>query len=569
MDRQRRMEEICRQGEVPVLIVGGGVNGAGLFRELSLQGADVLLVDKGDFCCGASAACTRMIHGGLRYLEFGEFSLVRESVTERNLLLQNAPHYVTPLRTTIPLFKRIAGAFSAMCKFVRIGGNRPAHRGWMMVKAGLTMYDFLTRKHRRMPKHRFTSGAEAIAKRPMLDPKTLCTATYYDAWITYAERLGLEMILDAEADDTQAKALNYVSLQAAAGDVVTLRDELTGRTFEVRPKIVVNATGAWIDFANRKLGLDTHLIGGTKGGHLVVDNQELFDCLDGDMIYYETSEGRVAVAMPWLGKCLFGSTDLRVGDPDEVRCTEDEVDYMLESLRQALPGLTIGREHIVSRFTGVRPMRYSGESTTVSVSRAHHCEVIEPSDGVNFPTYAMVGGKWTTFRAFAEQVADRILPRVGLTRRTGSANVRIGGGKDFPTTDEDRQQWVARVADGFGVPAERVETLLRRYGTRAEQVAAFLVAGPDSPLANHSGYTRREIEFILRQERVWRIEDLLLRRTAIALLGELSDELLAELVGLMAAIHGWSDERVGEETARVIDVLADRFGVHLGDSTDK
>jgi len=559
--RQHHLEELARRPDVSVLIVGGGINGVGLLRELALQGVDAVLVDKADFCSGASAGLTRMVHGGLRYMEFGEFKLVRESVLERNALLRNAPHYVAPLPTTIPLFKRISGAIGVVRKFFRLGGARPAHRGSLLVRIGLNLYDLFTAKNRPMPRHWFTSRRKALAKRPLLPDTIVGTATYYDAFITYPERLGLEMILDAEALDTGARAINYVSLQGADGGAVQLRDELSGDTIEVRPKIVVNATGGWIDFANKQIGLETRLIGGTKGGHLVVDNDDLYRTLDGEMIYYETAEGRVAVTLPWLGKCIIGSTDIRCENPDEVRCTEEEVDYMLDSIRQILPDLKIGREHILSRFTGVRPMRASDDSATVSVSRSHHCAVIEPTGGLDFPVYAMAGGKWTTFRSFAEEVADRLLVRLDVPRRAGSQDLAIGGGKDFPQSKEARVAWVADLAGQTDLPSERVETLLARYGTRAAVVAQFLTEAPDQPLDHHAGYTRREIEFLLRHERVAHLDDLLLRRTSLALLGELTDDLFAELLALMASLREWSPQQADDEAARAAEILADRFGI--------
>ena len=562
-ERQRHIDELRERPDVTVLIIGGGINGVGLLRELALQGVDAVLVDKSDFCSGASAGLTRMVHGGLRYMEFGEFKLVREAVMDRNALLRNAPHFVFPLATTIPLFKRISGAISMARRFFHLGGRRAAHRGSLLVRIGLMMYDLFTRKHRVMPKRRFASRGEALAARPLLRGDIIGTATYYDAYITYPERLGLEIALDAEALSPEARALNYVSLQGAVGDIVQLRDELADLTFEVRPRIVVNATGGWIDFTNAAMGLDTRLIGGTKGGHLVLDNDDLYQTLAGEMIYYETAEGRVAVTLPWLGKCIIGSTDIRVGNPDDVRCTDEEVDYMLDSIRQVLPDLNVGREHILSRFTGIRPMRYSEADATVSVSRSHHCEVIEPTEGIAFPLYAMAGGKWTTFRAFAEQVADMLLQRLDLPRLADSHDMPIGGGKDFPPDDEARRQWLDDLARQTGLSPDRAETLLGRYGTKALEIARFIAEKPDQPLRHHPGYTRREIEFILTRERVARIDDLLMRRTAVGLLGELTDALYAELVAVMAELRGWSFQQACQEAARGAEILLDRFGISV------
>ena len=547
-----------------MLIVGGGINGVGLLRELALQGVDVLLVDKADFCSGSSAASSRMVHGGLRYLEFGEFRLVAESLKDRNLLLANARHYVHPLKTTIPIFRRFSGIFGAIRKFLHLGsGKRPTHRGSLIVKMGLTFYDIITRKNRMTPKHKFMSRRKSLADRPLLPRDIVCTATYYDAWVSYPERLGLELVLDSTALCPEARALNYVSLQGADGDTVVLRDELSGDELRVKPTVVVNATGAWIDFANRLIDLDTQLIGGTKGAHLVIDNDQLYKALDGGMIYYETPEGRVAIAMQWLGKSLIGSTDIRVDDPDEVRCTDDEVDYMLESIRQILPGLQVDRSDIVSRFSGVRPLRYSDASATVQVSRDHFCAVNEPDGHVSFPVYSMTGGKWTTFRAFAEHVTDTLLGRLGRDRRLSSDDVEIGGGRGYPQDQETLRIWVAGLVESTGLDADCVETLLQRYGTRAEQAAGVIIKSGGQPLANHPDYKRGEIEFIVRTERVAHLDDLLLRRTAIALLGELTSRLLRELASITGEVLQWSDERTNAEIARAKAILLDRFSVEL------
>jgi len=548
-----------------VLIVGGGINGAGLFRDLALQGIDVVLVDKSDFCVGASAGCSRMIHGGLRYLEFGEFNFVQESLKDRNLLLQNAPHYVYPLPTTIPIFSWFSGAVSSVRRFLHIGGNRPIHRGALMVKLGLTFYDIFTRKNRLMPRHQFTSRAEALARRPLLNPDIIRTATYYDAAITYPERLCIELLIDGEGLCSKAKALNHVSLQGGSGDTVSLRDERCGDVFQLRPRVVVNATGGWIDFTNRLMGHDTTMIGGTKGAHLVLDNDALLEMLQGEMIYYETSDGRVAVALPWLGKALIGSTDIRVDNPDEVRCEEEEIDYILASLREVFPGLHLERSQIVSHFTGVRPLGYSGESATVQISRSHHCAVIQPTDDVRFPVYAMVGGKWTTFRIFAEQMTDQLLQYFERTRLAGTEGLAIGGGKDFPKSDQAKRQWLDRLRQQTHLGEERLLVLLDRYGSRAEQVAAFLADAPDRPLAHHDGYSYREIEFLIRCERVVHPDDLLLRRTTIALLGELSRELLEELLTLMASLLQWSQQETHSEKDRVLNILREKHGIDFSE----
>lgn len=562
-DRRRETIAALRENpDVPVLIVGGGIIGTGLFRDLALQGVDVLLVDKSDISAGASAGPSRMIHGGLRYLEYGERDLVRESVRERNILLQNAPHYVFPLPTTIPILSRTAGLGYLLKKCLGLDGKRPPHRGSWMIRLGLRIYEKFGDAFRSMPRYSTASRGEALRRRPALRKDIRGTITYYDGWISYPERLCLELLQDGEALHEGAAALNYLAVDSRDARTVILRDEVTGEKLPVRPGIVVNAAGAWIDGVNGLLGLDTHMISGTRGGHLVLDNDELLAALDGEMIFYETPDGRACVALPWLNKPLIGSTDIRVDDPDDVRCEEDEADYIFDAIRVVFPDIRFDRSQILSSFSGVRPLRSSSASRTGQMSRAHYCAVLEPEREDSFPVYCMVGGKWTPFRVFAEHVADMLLARLGRPRKAGTVDVPIGGGTGYPAAGE-RDRWIADLALKTGLGAGRVEQLLVRYGTVAEQVAGYLAAAPDKPLAHHEGYTRREIEYILERERVVHLDDLVLRRTAIALLGELTGDLLDELASIGAATLDWSDEDRAAEIVRTKEILRDKFDIDL------
>jgi glycerol-3-phosphate dehydrogenase len=562
MNRDESLDHYRQQPDVAVLIVGGGINGLGLLRELALQGVDVLLVDKGDFCSGASAAPSRMIHGGLRYLENGEFRLVRESLRERNLLLQNAPHYVRPLPTTIPIYNRFAGLIPAGLRFVGFG-QQPVNRGALLVKIGLTLYDLLAGSARILPRHHFNTRAESLAARPQLDPRIVCTATYYDAWISYPERLGLELALDAQSIHPQARALNYVALAGGDGDTVTLRDELTGAAFNVRPQIVVNAGGAWIDWVNRALDQDTAFIGGTKGSHLIIDHPELAAALGDEMLFYENADGRICIMFRLFDKVLAGSTDIKVDDPEAALCDEDEVLYILESIGQVLPGIDVQRSHVVYQFCGVRPLPRMQASTTGEISRDHRCEVVEPTGGVTFPIYNLIGGKWTTFRAFAEQVADLLLARLKQTRKQSSEALPIGGGKDYPRTEAQRRAWLDALATQTGLPEARLRVLLERYGTRTAQVAVRMAAEPDAALTHHPGYSHREIAFMIEHECVCHLDDLILRRTTLALQGELTTPLLLELAQIAAGVHGWSTDQMQAEIERAQKILQERHGVIL------
>ena len=329
--------------DVPIL--GGGVNGAGLLRELALQGVRCILVDKHDYAAGASSKSSRMIHGGLRYLENAEFKLVGEAVRERNLLLKYAPHYVRPLRTTIPITSWFGGLIKSPLVFFGLPVT-PGGRGAIIVKLGLCFYDLITGKNRQTPRHFFLSKARSLAEIPGLRTGIVCTATYWDAWISQPERLCVDMARKACRVMPACAALNYVTAEKAGRDHVLLRDAVSGETLTVRPKVVVNATGAWIDFANGTLGLETRFMGGTKGSHLVIDNQSLYNALGDRMVYYEHADGRICITFRFLDKVIMGSTDIRVANPDDALCEDAEIDYMMTSLKGVFPDLKLlARRH--------------------------------------------------------------------------------------------------------------------------------------------------------------------------------------------------------------------------------
>ena len=224
--REQRLSALRQRTTSPVLIVGGGINGISTFRELALQGIPAILVEKGDWCQAASGALSRMIHGGLRYLETGEFTLVKESVIERDRLLKNAAHYVFPLRTTVPIDNLVGGLINATRRFLRLS-DKPTRRGALLIKTGLSLYDVYTRQYGSMPKHQVRGEAATRDRWPAFAPWVKYSASYYDAWISAPERLGYELIEDAERACPDALALNYLQLVSADGESVTLQDALS------------------------------------------------------------------------------------------------------------------------------------------------------------------------------------------------------------------------------------------------------------------------------------------------------------------------------------------------------
>ncbi|MFQ3565744.1 MAG: glycerol-3-phosphate dehydrogenase/oxidase [Aggregatilineales bacterium] len=558
--RAEVLSRIRSGAPVDVLIIGGGINGTGLLRELALQGVDVLLAEQGDYGSGCSAASTRIIHGGLRYLENGEFRLVRESLQERERLLRNAPHYVRPLPTTIPIMSWGRGIGHAARKFFGLP-SKPGDRGAAVIKAGLELYDLLAGPNRQMPRHRFHLRRAALAERPELNPNIVCAATYYDAKISYAERLCLELVLDASAAHAGASALNYARVTGADGDAVHIQDMLGGEALVVHPSIVVNASGPWIDFTNRALRAETDFIGGTKGAHLVIDHPELHRATGGHMLYFANADGRICIFYPVEDRVIVGSTDLPTDDAESV-CSDEETDYLLASVRQVFPSIQLDRSHIVFTFSGVRPLPTMAAITPGQISRDHSAPRTEP-EGVNFPVYSLVGGKWTTFRAFAQQVTDQLLAELGRERRASSIDLPIGGGRDYPRRPEDRDRLLEAWHVKTGLPREQLARLLERYGTRGREVAAYCASAPDRPLQHVPGYSERELAFIAEHEQVGHLDDLLLRRTLLGLLGRCTVALIEECAATVGPVLGWDAARIRDEIHRTIDLLERRHGMAL------
>ncbi|MBY3270428.1 glycerol-3-phosphate dehydrogenase/oxidase [Rhizobium laguerreae] len=559
MNRQEILDGLRQSPKVDVCVIGGGINGISVFRELALQGLNVLLVEKHDYCSGASSALSRMVHGGLRYLENGEFKLVQESLVERDRLLRNAPHYVAPLPTTVPVFDIFSGLGNGIVRFLGLS-RRPSRRGAVAIKAGLCIYDFLTRKRALMPRHQFRGRRRTLAKWPALNPDIKSSATYFDAWVSHPERLGIELLQDGLSAKLGAMALNYAELRRTEDGQYRVEDQIGGASVAVEPALIINATGGWIDIANQTLfspeARPAPLMGGTKGSHLIVDNAELRDALADHMIYYENEDGRICILFPYLGKVLVGSTDIRVDDPETVRCEADERDYILQSLAFVLPDIAIRPEQIVFQFSGVRPLPASTDSFTGRIPRDHFCTVIEPKDG-GPPVLCMIGGKWTTFRSFGELAADMALERLGRQRRVATTDRPIGGGQAFPA---NAPVWLAQAAASKGLPGGRMGELFGRYGTDAEAVAGFIVAGPDTVLP-HAGYSVRELQFLIREEAVEHLDDLLLRRTMLAVSGELSLDMMDAALDLLTQEKHWTLAHRTRERHRFLTLLTERHGV--------
>jgi glycerol-3-phosphate dehydrogenase len=359
-----------------VIIIGAGINGAGIARDAAMRGLKVLLIDKGEPGCATTSASTRLIHGGLRYLEHFEFSLVRESLREREILLRIAPDLVRPLAITIPIYKQ-------------------SKRGRLMIRAGMVLYDLLS-WGKSLPRHRMFSRAETLERWSGLNPEGLVgSALYYDAQVEFPERLVLANVESARVFG--AEVLTHTRVTGLMVTGVEFGDRLA------EASVVINAAGPWIDqLLERAPVKSPKLIGGTKGSHLIVAP---FPGASANAIYLEArSDGRPIFIIPWNKLYLIGTTDVRFeGDPDEVRCEDWEIDYLLSETNLALPGAHLTRDSILQTYSGVRPLPYQS-STRRHFIREHP----------QLPNLlSIVGGKLTTYRSLSEECVDLIFRKLG------------------------------------------------------------------------------------------------------------------------------------------------------------
>jgi glycerol-3-phosphate dehydrogenase len=542
-----RLSSLRDNPKAQVLVIGGGINGLATFRDLALQGVDVVLVEKNDYCSGASAASSHMIHGGVRYLENGEIRLVKESLQERNRLLSAAPHYVKPLKTTMPIFSIFSGLLSAPIRLITHAQGKPKERGAILIKVGLVLYDTFGRNGGTMPRHRFLGKKKSKAEMPSLNDDVKFTATYFDAAMDNPERLALDVLFDGLAAGSNARSYNYLAASSRSGGKTVLTDMLTGEEIEFSADVIVNTTGPWTDMTNQALGFSTGYMAGTKGSHIVLDNKELFKACDNREIFFENRDGRIVLMYPILGKVLVGTTDIPHDMNVPAVCTEEEVDYFFKLVSYVFPDIQINKGQIVFKYSGVRPLAASGDINPGVVSRDYR--IVRTSSGNDVPVLSLVGGKWTTFRALGEHLSSDVLKLLGKSRVLSTASLPIGGGKNFPTTESAQRSWAE--AHGQKVGTERALALLLRYGTRAEALIEHISSSSETPLKHSPSFSDAEIEFLVKNEAVYRLEDLVNRRTNLAFTGSMSTALLQELAAIMAKVLDWDSSTSSAEVSGV------------------
>ena len=561
--RRTAIDVLRARPSARVLVIGGGINGIATFRDLALQGVDVTLVERGDFASGASSASSHMIHGGIRYLENGEFRLVRESVQERNGLLQIAPHYVRPLPTTVPIFSTFSGILSAPLRFLTHKQGNPKERGALLIKVGLVLYDTFSRDGGTVPRHRFIGKKKALGDLARLNPGVKYTATYYDASMHDPERLALDVLHDGLAVGSNARAFNYVEAVGGSAAGVQLRDVESGEEFTFAADVVVNASGPWTDLTNGAMGAPTSMMGGTKGSHIVLDNPELLEATKGREIFFENNDGRIVLIYPLKGRVLVGTTDIDADPRETPVCTPEEIDYFFDLVSHVFPTISMDRSQIVYTFSGIRPLPTHDDTQPGFVSRDYRIVPDEKSP-IGVPVLSLVGGKWTTFRALAEHLSNEVLERLGVERTVSTDGLAIGGGRGFPKTDSARRAWLATRDTVSGV---RAAQLLEQYGTRADEVIDFLDGNAaDAPIEG-TDLSTGEIEFFALHENAVHIADVVFRRSSIAFVGAVTLPVLESIGAAMGPVLGWDDAEIRAEIAATRDELERLHGVRIESAT--
>jgi glycerol-3-phosphate dehydrogenase len=511
-----------------VVIIGGGMAGAGAARDLALRGVSVALVDKGDFASGTTSRSSKLIHGGLRYLELGDFGLVRESLRERETLRRLAPHLVRPLPFLVPIY-------------------RESSRSLIKVRIGLKVYDWLA-PGRERERYRVLRPVDALSLEPAIRAKDLRGAGYYfDDLLVFPERLCLENALSACRHG--ARAFNYADVEEIVRDHrgrvagVKVRDLLTGRVATLGARVVVNATGPWVDRLRERARIaerGRRIVRTTKGIHCLLPR------MTERAVYHSTSDDRMIFVIPWREFSLVGSTDTDFdGDLDRLAATREEVTYLLSEARRAVVDRRVAPEHVAYTYAGVRPLSFEEGTRASDVSRAHR---VVAEDGGRF--LSVTGTKLTCYRSLAARLGDQVMRTLGR-RGVARTDRRTLDGADEETGVVEARAWldVSPEVAASGLARETVETLVSLYGRGAHRVIELSgkVPGGTERLCPQNPDIVAQLHLAVQDEMAVSLQDVLLRRTGIGT-GVCQGLDCAESIGQrMAHLLSWTPRRLGAE----------------------
>ena len=516
---------------VDLVVIGAGVNGAATARDAALRGLRTVLVDAQDLCAGTSAASSRMIHGGLRYLEHFEFRLVRESLRERERLIHLAPHLVAPYGLLVPFYRH---------------NRRP---GWML-RIGMILYDLLS-FDKTTPRHRILSKKEVAQQYPGIGQEGLAgAALYFDAQALDAERIAVELAIDAAA--AGATVLTHwraTGLVAREGQdvIVDLRDELTGEQAQVRSATVVNATGPWVDrvFAELDGTVAPRLMGGSKGSHITV---KAFPGAPATGVHYEArSDGRAILVLPIEeGYVLIGSTDIFYdGDPGDAICSDEEITYLHDEVNRLIPAAGLSAADVLHSCSGIRPLPYDPKARSeADVSRDHHVRPIPGAPGV----FGVTGGKLTTHSALGKLAVDTVTRFLGSRRGATRRHFPPSSTHQLPLPGARAGDWPAFKRDFAarpGLPPQVAARLLKLYGTRAERVLELAAGDPwlGELIPGTGDVLRAEVAMAFREEFARTLVDVMARRLLLARRDDAGLSLAVDVATVCAAVAGWDDDR--------------------------
>ena len=509
-------------------VIGGGINGAAVAREAALCGLKVALVDARDFSAGTSSRSSKLIHGGLRYLEQFDFKLVHESRAERRTLHALAPHLARPLPFVLPIYR-----------------GDPYYP--LKIRLGLAIYDLLGTLGGG-DRHRMLGSEEALRLIPALQSRELRAAAVYHDSETDDARLTLEMVLAAA--ERGAAVANYAEVRAfqtgGAGESTAVtsaevEDRLTGKRYELAARFFVNAAGPWVDYVRALVpGFDgTRTVRLTKGTHVILPavsaDHALFAAI--------RSDGRIFLMLPWHGHALLGTTDTDFnGDPADVAPNAADIDYLLAAVNRVLrQSLTTG--DVLGAFAGLRALAVEPGRSPSENTREYRFHQ-EPGFK-NFIT--VCGGKLTTARALAEKLLHRIAAQAGLAIGAAEASrtTPLPGGKTGPFEEFVRRA-TREARENFGVPAQVAERIIRTYGSRWAEVLEPIRKDKElaEPLPGNPPLLAAEVLFGIRNEMAVHVEDFLVRRSGLSWLAASSlREAVATSAELFSRELGWSAER--------------------------